>query len=312
MLIWWQARTSGFFFIVGLGGAASADLGPLLPALCGGFTTALVLLLADAAAGPAAGIVAAAAVVALPGFVALHRESLAGPPLLALVLLMASAMIHAPRFSLAYGSLAAAGGVFVATDGVGLPVAAAAWALVQPARRSGAWHRVLLALAPTALLLVAAHFIGGAWPHGVVYRWHDGLGRALRAASAMLAGQLVPPQVRPPVRAAVVAVVGLAVISVIVAGWRRATPAAGANAVRNAIYPVVGLIVAALVLGLAARTVLVADAPEPDLASMMPLVVLGALVLIVSAGGAWREWSPTARVAAVLVMVVWFAGRIAG
>ena len=311
-LVWWQARESGYFFIVGLGGTASADLGPLLPALCGGLTAAMALLLADAAAGPVAGVLAAAVIVALPGFSTLHRESLSGPPLLVLVMLMASAMVHAPRFSIAYGMVAAVAGIFVSTDGIGLPVAAAAWALVQPTREKGTWQRVALSLAPSVVLLVLAHYLGGAWPSNVVFRWHGGLDAALRAGGAMIAGQLVPPTLHPPLRTAVLAAAALVVVAVIVSGWRRATSAAGANAVRNAIYPVIGLVAAALISGLAARTGLVENAPEPDLAAMMPLVMLGALALAVSAGASWRVWPRWSRVAAVLVTAAWVAGRFAG
>ena len=312
VLIWWQARASGFFYIVGLGGTASADLGPLLPAFCAGFSAALVLLLADAAAGPVTGVVAAAIVVALPGFIALHRESLSGPPLLAITLLMVNAMIHAPRFSIAYGTLAAAAGVFIATEGVGLPIAAAAWALVQPARDKGLWQRVALALVPTVLLLVAAHFLGGAWPRGLVYQWRGGLDRDLRVGGALISGQMLPMDLLPALRAAVVAGLSLLVVAVIVSGWRRATAAAGANSVLNAIYPVVGLVAAAMIVGLAGRTMLVRNAGSPDLGAVMPLVALGVLVVTVSIGAAWRNWPRWTRAAAALLAVAWVAGRIAG
>ena len=85
-----------------------------------------MLLIADAAAGALAGPIAVVLMVCLPGFIPLHRSSLTGPPLLTITLLMLAAMVHAPRFSLAYGTLGATGGLFVATEGIGLPLAAAA------------------------------------------------------------------------------------------------------------------------------------------------------------------------------------------
>lgn len=311
-LVWWRARTSGFFFIVGLQGDASANLGPLLPALCAGLSAALTLLIADAAAGAFAGALAAVVLIALPGFMLMHRDSLTGPPLLAITLLMLGAMVHAPRFSLAYGTLGAIGGLFIATDGIGLPLAAAAWALLQRARENGRWQRVALALVPTGVVLLLAHLLGGAWPHHVVFEWRGGLDRGLRAAGAIIGDQMAPTIAHPALRFLVIADLALIIVAVIAVGWRQAGRAAAESSVFRSVYPVAGLLATALAIGLAGRTLLVQGAPEPDLAAVMPLVALTAVILVVSVAGLWPRLPRWGKLAAVVLFVGWMQAAVRG
>jgi hypothetical protein len=309
-LVWWRARSSGFFFIVGLQGEASANLGPLLPALCGGLSAALVLMIADAAAGTVAGFLAAIALVALPGFMPLHRDSLTGPPLLAITLLMLAAMIEAPRFSLAYGSLGALGGIFVATDGIGLPLAAAAWAWLQRARENGRWQRLLLALVPIVVLLFLAHLFGGAWPRDMTIEWRGGLDRALRAGGAIIGGQMAPTITYPALRFLVIADCAIVLVALVVAAWQRVGRPAPENSALRALYPTAGLVAGALVIGLTGRTLLVRDAPEPDLTAVMPLVALTSLVLVVSVVGLWPRWPKWARALTVVLSLGWLQAAL--
>ncbi|HEY3935649.1 MAG TPA: hypothetical protein VGL65_13640 [Gemmatimonadales bacterium] len=315
-LVWWHARAGGFFSIPGLGGAASDNLGPMLPALCGGITVALALLVADAAAGTIAGLIAAVMIVALPGFMRLHASSLVGPPLLAVVMAMCATMIHAPRFSIAYGTIGAVGGFFVATEGVGLPLAAAAWALLQgngaPAlsRDTGRWQRVVLSLIPAVVVLVLAHLLGGAWPHGVVYGWRGGLDRGLRAAGAILGNQLAPSVSQPALRFLVIADLALIVIALLVVGWRRAGRQAPATSPLRRIFPVAGLLMIGLAIGLAGRTLLVTGTPEPDLAAVLPLVVLTVLALSVSLAWLWRYWPTWGRGVALVIGLGWLQAAL--
>lgn len=310
--VWWRARSSGFFFVVGLHGEASADLGPLLPALCGGISAALALLIADAAAGATAGVLAALVVVALPGFMPLHRDSLTGPPLLAITLLMGAAMVHAPRFSLAYGTVGAIGGLFVATEGIGLPLAAGAWALVQRARENGQWQRVTLALVPTAAMLLLAHLVGGAWPHHVVVAWHGGLDRGLRAAGGIIGDQMAPTIAHAALRFLVVADLALVIVAVVAVGWWRAGRAAPEASVLRAIYVVTGLLVAGLVTGLAARFLLVAGTPDPDLTAVMPIVALVAVVLVVSTAALWPRMPRWGKAVTAIVYLAWLQAAVRG
>lgn len=310
--MWWRARTSGFFFIVGLQGEASANLGPLLPALCAGLSAALMLLIADAAAGAVAGGLATAVLVALPGFLSLHRESLNGPPLLAITLLMLAAMVHAPRFSLAYGTLGATGGLFVAAEGVGLPLAAVAWAILQRGHESGHWRRVALALVPTVVVLLLAHLFGGAWPHHLVFEWRGGLDRGLQAAGTIVGDQMVPTITNAALRFLVIADLALIIVAVIVVGWRRVGRVDGESSVLRSVYPAAGSLTAALAIGLVGRTLLVHDAPEPDFAAVMPLVVLTALVLVVSAAGLWTRMPRWGKAVTVVLFIGWLQAAVRG
>jgi hypothetical protein len=303
--VWWCARGSGFFFVVGMQGSASANLGPLLPALCGGASAAMMLLAVDAAAGPLAGVVAAALLILSPGFLGLHRASLQGPPLLTITLLMLTVMVHAPRFSLAYGTLGAVGGVFVATEGIGLPLAAAAWALLQPARTNGRVQRVVLSLLPTAVVLWLAHLLGGAWPHGISYGWRTDLDRALATSTAVVDNQLAPIHAHPGVHIfAATAVVTLLVVGVIV-GWRRSLVHAALNARVRATYPVATLLCVALIVGLLGRAVLVQQSAEPDLAAMMPITALLLLLATVTVATLWQSWPGWGRALIGLIGVGW-------
>lgn len=310
--VWWRARSSGFFFIVGLQGDASANLGPLLPALCAGFSAALTLLIADAAAGAFAGLLAAGVLVALPGFIPLHHDTLTGPPLLTITLLMLAAMVHAPRFSLAYGTLGGVGGLLVATEGIGLPLAAAAWALLQRARENGRWQRVALALVPTVAVFLLVHFVGGAWPRHVVYQWRGGLDRGLRIAGAIIGNQMAPTITNPALRFLVIADLALVIVAVIVVGWRRVGRASPDGSALRAVYPVAGLLVAALAIGLAGQTLLVQGASEPELAAMMPLVALTTLVLVISIAALWPRLPRWGRAVTVLLFVGWLQAAVRG
>ncbi len=303
--VWWCARGSGFFFVVGMQGSASANLGPLLPTLCGGLSAALMLLAVDAAAGPLAGVIAAALLVLSPGFLALHRASLQGPPLLTITLVMLLVMVQAPRFSLAYGTLGAVGGVFVAMEGIGLPLAAAAWALLQPARENGRLQRVILSLLPTTVVLWLAHLLGGAWPHGISYGWRTDLDRALATSTAIVDNQVAPIRAHPGVHIFVAtALVTLLVVGAIV-GWRRSLATASANARIRATYPVATLLCVALIVGLLGRAVLVQRATEPDLAAMMPVTAMLLLLATVTVATLWKSWPRWGQIAIGLIGVGW-------
>jgi hypothetical protein len=297
---------------VGLQGDASANLGPLLPALCAGFSAALVLLIADAAAGTFAGLLAAVTLVALPGFLPVHHDSLTGPPLLTITLLMLAAMMHAPRFSIAYGTLGAVGGLLIATDGVGLPLAAGAWALLQRVRETGGKRRVALALAPTIAVLLLVHFVGGAWPQQVAFAWRGGLDRGLRATGTIIGNQMAPTITAAALRFLVIADLALVIGAVVVVGWRRVgRPAPDGSAVR-AVYPAAGLLVTALAIGLAGRTLLVQGTEEPDLAAVFPLVALTLLVLVISIGGLWTRLPRWGKVVTTVLVVGWLQAAVRG
>ncbi len=250
--------------------------------------------------------------VALPGFIPVHHDSLTGPPLLAIILLMLAAMIHAPRFSLAYGTFGAIGGLLIATDGVGLPLAAAAWALLQRARENGRWRRVALALTPTILVLVVAHLVGGAWPGHLVFEWRGGLDHGLRAAGTIIGNQMTPTITSSTLRFLVIADLALIVVAVLVVGWRRVGRAAAESAPVRAVYPAAGLLVGALAIGLAGRTLLVRGAGEPDVDAVLPLVALTALILAISIAGLWTRLPRWGKVLTAMLLAGWFQAAVRG
>lgn len=257
-------------------------------------------------------MLAVAMLVALPGFLPVHHDSLTGPPLLAITLLMLAAMIHAPRFSLAYGSLGAIGGLLIATDGVGLPLAAAGWALLQRVRETGGKRRVALALAPTIAVLLLVHFVGGAWPGQLVLEWRGGLDQGLRAAGSIIGNQMAPTVTSATLRFLVIADLALIVVAVLVVGWRRVGLAAADNAPVRAVYPAAGLLVGALAIGLAGRTLLVRGAGEPDLDAVLPLVALTALVLVISVAGLWTRLPRWGKALTAVLLIGWFQAAVRG
>ncbi|HRP09161.1 MAG TPA: hypothetical protein PLL69_11815, partial [Gemmatimonadales bacterium] len=159
-VVWWYAHNDGHFFVAGLEGTASELLGPLLPALSAGLIAALAFSLADAAAGGWAAALAALVVIALPGFLPLHGHSLEGPPTTASILLTVAVMLYAPRFSLAYGALAAVTAVFMSTAALGLPIAAVSWAWLQRQSGNGRARRAVLAVVPLLLAVLIGRFTG--------------------------------------------------------------------------------------------------------------------------------------------------------
>jgi hypothetical protein len=269
-----------------------------------------VLLIAEAAAGAIAGITAVVLMVSLPGWLLMHEQSLTGPPLLAMVMLTIGAMVHAPRFSLWYGMLAAVAGLFVATEGIGLPLAAVAWATIQRARETHRALRVTVAMAPTLVVLLFTRWWGNAWPHAITWSWHGGVDRGLRAAGQILGAQLAPAVINPALRFLVIADLSLVIVAVIATGWWRVGRPSDGGSVLHRLYAVGGLVVGALAIGLAGRTLAIAGMPDLDLAGMMPLVVPTLLVLVVSIAGLWNQWPRWGKLLAVVLIAGWWQAAV--
>jgi hypothetical protein len=302
--VWYWARRDGVFFLVGVEGPASFAIGPLLPAISAGLTAALTLLLADAAVGPVTGVVAAVVLLLLPGFLPLHRGSLLGPPELALILLMLTVMVHAPRFSLAYGILAAVAAVFVSADALALPIVAALWALWPKLPGNRRRERVALALLPSLGALAISHWIGGVWRHPVM-EWHGGLDRVLRSAGAVVGDQLVPTIGNPALRFFAIADLSVLLVAVIVVAWRRRLVEPAETSVGRRLYPAAGLLAAGSMGGVLLRDLLQSAAPEPGLPQVMPLVVLTVVVGTVSLSTLWRTWPRWGKGIALLIVLGW-------
>ena len=312
-VVWWRVHAGGTFFIVGLEGAWSDRLGAMLPALCAGLSAALALSVVDAAAGPLAGIVAAIAVVALPGFVPLHRVSLVGPPLLTLTLATLGVMLQAPRFSLAYGTLAAFAAVSVAPAGIGLPVAAVAWALLSGAKTSRyPLRRGALAALPLAVLVAISRWTGDGWSAFGTIAWHGGLDDAFRAAGTIVGDQLAPGIHFPPLRWFAVADISLLLFAVVTMAWLRVARIRPPGTFLRRLYPAAGIVTLAYAAGMIGSTLLLAGAGEPELPTVFPVVVVGLLVVVTSVGVLWSRWHRVGKIVAVLLMLGWVQAAIRG
>ena len=312
-LVWWLAHRHDLFFVVGLENPASSALGPVLTAICAGATVALVMSLAEAAAGATAGVIALIAVVLLPAFLPLHHSSLVGPPLLALTAFTLGAMLHAPRFSFAYGGAAACVALFVSPAGLGLPLAAGAWAYLHAQRRGRRrWRRVALALLPVLVGLIVMRWSGSdAWSGPVHISWRGGLDHALRAAGRVIGDQLAPGLPDGALRWFVIADGALIVLAVVAVAWRRTAAPMPPNALPRRFYEASAVLVAAYVVGLAARTMLIVGAPDPDAAAVLPIAVVGTLVVVVSCVRLWPHWSRLARVMSLVLGTFWLGAAIA-
>ncbi|HET9134657.1 MAG TPA: hypothetical protein VFN90_10155 [Gemmatimonadales bacterium] len=310
--VWWQARATGTFTVVGLEPPLADDLGPLLPSLSAGLSAAATLMLVDGLLGPLAGVVAAMVLTAMPGFLPLHVASLQGPPLLATTLLMLAMMVHGPRFSIAYGAIAAIGAVFIAPEGIGLPIAAVLWAAMRHPGGNGQRRRALLALAPLLVALVVARGTGDAWPDGQTLGWYGGLDRALRAAGTIVGDQLAPGIEAPAVRWFAIADLTLILLALGAVAWRRVAVPLPEGAPLRRWYGAAAMLGAGLVLGLGARRLFVTGTPDPDLAAVFPLAVLGALVSVVSFGALWPRWPRWGKAIALVLSLGWLQAAIRG
>jgi hypothetical protein len=257
-----------------------------------------------------AGVVAAICIASLPGFMPLHRTSLLGPPLISLTLMMLAVMWHAPRFSLAYGSLAAIGAVFVSPSGVGLPAAAVAWALSHRNRVTGSIKRAVLALLPLVAVIALSRVIGDEWPDKSTIHWRGGLDRGLQAAGTIVGDQLAPILHHPALRFFAVADITLLVVALVVMAWRKVVSALPPEALMRRLYAAAGVLALAYAVGLAMLTLVIAETAPPDLVAMLPLVVVAVVVIVTSAAALWPRWNRLGKVVAVLLFLGWLQAAL--
>ncbi len=311
-LVWWIARRTDVFYVIGLEGPASALAGPLLPAVAAGATCALVLSLLDAAAGRVAGLLGALAVVLLPAFVEVHRESVRGPPLLALILFMIAVMVHAPRFSFAYGGLAAMMAVFISPAAVGLPVAAAIWTVLHAQRRGRRrWRRMALALAPLAAALALLPWVGTeAWPPGVLLGWRGHVDGALGAIGLVLGDHLAPGVTAGGLRWLIVADMTLIVLALLAVTWRRMIQPMPPALTARQLFEALGITAGCYAAGLIAKSLLVKAAPDPQVAEVFPLVVILAVLVVLGASMSWPRWSRAAKLLSLALALGWASASL--
>jgi hypothetical protein len=310
-LVWWFAHQDGTFYIAGMSSPASELLGPLLPAVSAGLAAALVFSVVDAGAGSWAAGVAVVMLLALPGFLPLHRASLNGPPLEVGVMLTLAVMLYAPRFSLAYGAIAAATAVFVSPAGLGLPLAAMAWAIMTRRGVSRAWRRILLSLSPVVLAVLVGRWLGHAWPADeLVLGWRGHLDDGLRAAGRVIGDQLAPSLSNPALRWFAIADLTLVMVAVIVVAWRRVRRLGAFDAIIARFHPAIAVTAAGLAVGLALRWLLIPGSPALDLDAVFPLVVLALVATVGSVGQLWSRWPRWGKVLCGLVLLGWLQAAL--
>lgn len=312
VVVWWIAHRHGAFFVSGVGPRASDLLGPLLPALSAGLSIALVLSLVDLVTGTLTACLAVLVVLLLPGFAPLHGASLVGPPMLAATLLQFAVMLSAPRFSLAYGTIAAVAAVWIDSAAVGLPLAAVAWAWLS-AHRGGTrpWRRMFFAVVPLLIVLLPSGWASTAWPSTWDAAWRGGLDRGLQAAGRVIGDQLAPTLTSPAVRWFAIADLTLVMGAIVLMAARRARSAPPTSAT-GAFHPAAATLAGGVALGLALRWLFVPASPAPTLEAVLPLMVLAVVTVLASAGMLWRRWPRWGKVLALLVLAGWMQAAIRG
>jgi hypothetical protein len=310
-MVWLLARQDGNFFVPGLDSAASSALGPLLPALSAGATIAIALVIVDVVGGPVVAVLAACSVLLLPDFLPLHRSSLLGPPLLTIAMVMLAVMLAAPRFSIAYGAVAAVGAIWVSPAAIGLLLAAVAWALWQPPNGRGRAQRAWLALLPLALALPAAAAFGSAWPQPIAFDTRGDVDRVIGAIGGVLSAQQVPAIEAGALRWFVVADTTLVFLALLVLGWRRAIATSTPDRPRR-FYPAVAILAASFTVGLLGHSVAVVGAPLPGVEVALPLAVLATLAVAVSVSLLWPSWRWWGKGIALALLAGWMAAAVVG
>lgn len=313
ILVWIMAHRDGNFIVLGLEQPLASDLGPLLPAVSAGLAVAMALSLADAAAGTVAGLLAALVVLLLPGFMPLHRISLVGPPLTALTLMVFGVMLQAPRFSIAHGVLAAVAGVFVDPTGIGLIVAAMAWAvLVRRPEGNGTLSRIVLTLVPLAVAIALTPLLGSGWNGQVVPGWRGSLDHGLQAAGSVIGDQLAPSLHSPAVRWFAIADLTLIGIAVVAVAWRRSHSSPASTSLSERFLPAALTLMAGYAIGLGVIWLFVPATSLPRLESVFPLIAVGAVALVGAVAMLWRGWPRWGKVAAIVVLLGWVQAALRG
>lgn len=302
---WWVGRE---------GGALSAPAPAVaLAAIAAGLSIAIVLTLIESVTSSLASVVAGAMVMALPAFLPVHHAGLTPALVLLLTLVLLVAMVHAPRWSLAHGTLGGAAVVFVAPAAIGLPIAAIAWAAMpHQANGTGRQTRILLALVPVLVMVVIGQVVGNAWPADGGLGWHGGLDRSIAAAGTIVGDQLAPGISSPALRFFTIADLSLVLIAVIVMAWRRQVKVTTTDAPLRRWYRAAGTLAAAIGIGLATRHLLVRDTPAPDVVAILPLAVLGLLATVVSVASYWRSWPRWGKAVAAVIILGWLQAAVRG
>jgi hypothetical protein len=223
--------------------------------------------------------------------------------------MMVGIMVHAPRFSVAYGGLAAVAAVYIDPAGLGLPLAAVAWvAVLRTAGGNGTARRIGLALVPLVVALAAARWTGDAWPDHGVLGWRGHLDEGLRAAGTVVGDQVAPTLGTGALRWFVIADMSLLVLAALVAAWRTAATVGATMARRFMLAS--GITVAGLAVGMSLRWLLMPDTFAPALAAVFPVVALLTLATVAAVASLWPRWPTWGRALVILLAIGWLQAAV--
>jgi hypothetical protein len=276
-------------------GADPIGAARVVEALAAAATAALVTWLAASGGGLAGGALAGVFLFVTPGFALDHLRVLSEPLFLALAVLTVLLMVRSPDRPLRYG-IAAALASLVRYAGVSLGGAAALWALSRPGTLRRRLAAAALALAPTVLLQGAWTLRTYAESAGVrTFGLRGGLGPTLAEGWATLTAWLVPG-VAHPLIGTVIALVVVGLAAVVVGrAVGRARSLLAAAGLASACYAGVVLF---------AR--LFADEGIPlDERLLSPLFLFISLGVAVAVGSLWSEARPAVRWTGACVLAAW-------
>lgn len=307
-LVWWKSAASGIFFLAGIGQPWTDWLGPLLPSLCAGLSVLLVLRIADSAIGYLSGFAAALALCLVPAFLQVHASSLRGPPLLIIFLLQFAVMLQAPRFSIAYGTVAAVAAVTVSSAALGLPIAAVLWPFLatgQPGTTRHSPRRAVLALIPLGLILILAHLTGVEWSPEAPQVAPGWMGRGLLYGLGVTADFLAPGLPQPLLRTALIVLMVSALLWSSVQAWLVRGRTAHPASVLRRVHPAALLLLICYGGGLVQRLMWSGGGALPDPEALLPLAAVIVLIYSINTTALWSTGSRLIRCALLLPAAIW-------
>lgn len=278
-------------------GADPIQAARVLEAAAAAAAAGMVVWMALAAGGPAAGALAGAFLFATPAFALDHLRVLSEPLFLALAALTLLLFWRASDRPLAHGLVAAAASA-VRYAGVSLGGAAALWALSRPGTLRRRLWSATLAIGPTVVVQAAWTLRTRAEAAKVrTFGLRGGVGPTLHEGWDTLTAWLAPGVAQPVFRAVLALAVLVLVAAVLWSAARQERDFFRALGLAAACY-------AALVL--LAR--LFADERIPlDERLLSPVFLCVAIAVAAAAGIAWREARPAVRSTGALVLAVWLA-----
>jgi hypothetical protein len=263
------------------------------------FTIAGIVLVVASRVGTVAGVVAALAVAITPAFVENHYVVLSEPLFLALLVAFVASAASRRASPWPLGIVAAAA-VLVRYAGLALPLAAAAWCVID--RRTRRVIAALTAGAPGVVGFVAwARWAGRIRRYGWQTGFRATLGEGARTVEAWLVPALAPSPLRLGLALAATAGLVVVVVRGVWLAWEQR-----ASALR--LFAAAG-ITAAVYGPFVITSRLFADGGIPfDGRILSPLLLLATIAVVTALAVQWTSLSALVRGAVVAAAVTWSIG----